>query len=249
MDKNPIMHIRKEKYEIAGIKVVMTTYYDETYNRAEKYISKGNWLEEEADVSIDLGQEFYENIYKNYMPYSTYEVIEYVYTGSLFHRYILKYNGCMLHSSAVVVDGYGYLFSANSGTGKSTHTNLWLKYFKDKAYIINDDKPTLKLENGQWYVYGTPWSGKYDINRNEKVKLGAIVFLEKSKENWIKELEVKEAITLFFKQTVRALKNPDNMDLVLEKIGLILTENPIYKMGCNISDEAVKVAYEKIKRI
>ena len=81
------------------------------------------------------------------MPYLNCEAIEYIYTGSYFHHLLLKYNGCMLHSSGVVVDGYAYLFSANSGTGKSTHTGLWLEHFKDKAYIINDDKPVLKKEN------------------------------------------------------------------------------------------------------
>ena len=183
------------------------------------------------------------------MPYSNYTTIEYMYTGSLFHRKLLEYNGCMLHSSAVVVDGYAYLFSANSGTGKSTHTELWLKHFKDKAFIINDDKPSLRLEDGQWYVYGTPWSGKHDINENVRVKLGAIVFLERSEKNWIEPLDVKEAIPLFFKQTVRKLHTTEKMDMVLERMEQILTENPIYKMGCNISDDAVTIAYNKIKRV
>ncbi len=118
-----------------------------------------------------------------------------------------------LHSSAVVVDGYAYLFSADSGTGKSTHTGLWLEHFKEKAFIINDDKPVLRLENGQWFVYGTPWSGKTDLNINVKAKLGAIVFLERAKENHITPIEVKEAIPLFFNQTVRRLKREEKMDL------------------------------------
>lgn len=249
MNNDPRLTIVKERYEIAGLKVLMTTYHKETMNRAKKYRAKNQWSEDEADFEIDLGQDFYEEIYEKYMPYSNYTTIEYMYTGSLFHRRLLEYNGCMLHSSAVVVDGYAYLFSANSGTGKSTHTELWLKHFKDKAFIINDDKPTLRLEDGQWYVYGTPWSGKHDINVNVRVKLGAIVFLERSEKNWIEPLDVKEAIPLFFKQTVRKLHTTEKMDMVLERMEQILTENPIYKMGCNISDDAVTTAYNKIKRI
>lgn len=249
MNNDSRLTIVKERYDIAGLKILMTTYHKETMRRAIPYRSNQDWKEEEADGVIDLGQEFYENIYKECMPYSNYTTIEYMYTGSLFHRFLLKNNGCMLHSSAVVVDGYAYLFSANSGTGKSTHTELWLKHFGDKAFIINDDKPSLRLENGSWYVYGTPWSGKHNINANTRAKLGAVVFLERAENNWIEPLDIKEAIPLFFNQTIRAFNKEENMDLVLEKMEQILTSNPIYKMGCNISEDAVITAYEKIRRV
>ena len=74
----------------------------------------------------------------------------------------------LLHSSAVVVDGYAYLFSADSGTGKSTHTGLWKQHFGDRAYIINDDKPAIRKVDGEWYVFGTPWSGKTDTSVNPR---------------------------------------------------------------------------------
>lgn len=249
MNSDSKLKIVKDRYDIAGLKILMTTYHKTTRERALSYRSNEEWDEDKADGIIDFGQSYYEEIYEKYMPYSNYNTIEYMYTGGLFHRFLLKNNGCMLHSSAVVVDGYAYLFSANSGTGKSTHTQLWLDHFGDKAFIINDDKPSLRMEDGQWYVYGTPWSGKHNINVNTKAKLGAIVFLERAEENQIEELDVKEAIPLFFNQTVRAMKNADKMDLVLEKMEQILTTNPIYKMGCNISDEAVVTAYEKIRRV
>ena len=99
------------------------------------------------------------------------------------------------------------------------------------------------------YVYGTPWSGKHDISKNIQVKLGGIVFLERSKENWINEISPKEAFALFFRQTVRKLKTEEKMDLALKNVENVLVSNPIYRMGCNISDEAVVTAYEKIRRI
>ena len=87
--------------------------------------------------------------------------LEYAYVGAEFNRKFLKYGGIMIHSSAVEVDGKAYLFSAPCGTGKSTHTKQWQKYFgADQAIIINDDKPVLRrLEDG-WYAYGTPLVGK-----------------------------------------------------------------------------------------
>lgn len=239
----------KQKYNIAGLKILMTTYYQKTKRQASDYIDNSDWDEEEADGVINIDLDFYEDIYNNYMPQASYDSIEYVYTGGVFNRILIGFEGCMLHSSAVVVDGYAYLFSADSGTGKSTHTQLWLKHFGDKAFIINDDKPALRCIDGEWYVYGTPWSGKTDQNVNVRAKLGAIVFLERSEENWISDISVKEALPKFFKQTIRRLQKEEKMDMVLNNMERILLQNPIYKMGCNISDDAVVTAYEKIRRV
>lgn len=238
----------RQRYEIAGLKVVLSTYYDRTRQQAEKYLAKEDWTEDKADIEIDREWDFYEE-YQTKYPGLNLEAIEYMLTGGLFNRYLLKYNGCMLHSSAVVVDGYAYLFSANSGTGKSTHTQLWKKQFGEKAYIINDDKPVLRNEGGHWYVYGTPWSGKSNQNENKKAELGAIVFLERAHDNWIDEIEVKEAIPMFFEQTVRKFNQLSNIEKTLELMGKALMDTPIYKMGCNISSDAVKTAYERIRRV
>lgn len=243
------LDMSKNKYDIAGLKILMTTYHQRTRRQAKPYLSKEWWDDEMADGVIDLGQKFYEEQHDTYLKYSGYDEIEYIYTGALFNRFLIPHTGCMLHSSAVVVDDYAYLFSADSGTGKSTHTNLWLKHFGDRAFIINDDKPAIRKIEDTWYVYGTPWSGKTDINVNTRVKLGAIVFLERSKDNWIEEMSIKEAIPKFLNQTVRKLKAEEKMDMVLKNMEMLLLENPIYKMGCNINDEAVVTAYEKIRRV
>lgn len=243
------MCCEKNKYEIAGLKILMTTYYNRTRSQAEPYLSTTEWEDEEADGIIDFGEEFYREEQNKYYQDLDCDNVEYLYTGSLFNRFLIKYNGCMLHSSAVVVDGYAYLFSADSGTGKSTHTGLWLRHFGDRAVVINDDKPAIRFIDGKCYVYGTPWSGKNDINENIKVNLGAIVFLERSKQNWIEEISVMDAIPRFFKQTIRKLKMEENMDLVLQNMEKVLMETPIYKMGCSISDDAVTMAYEKIRRV
>lgn len=240
----------KAKYEIAGLKVLMTTYYDRVREQAKDYLAKTDWDESDADHELDLGIDFYEEQkQKNPEIKSDDATVEYVLTGALFNRFLIAHNGLMLHSSAVVVDGYAYLFSADSGTGKSTHTKEWLKYLGDKAYVINDDKPAIRNVDGEWFVYGTPWSGKTDTNENAKAKLGAIVFLERSEDNWIEEDKVQEAIPKFFKQTVRRLNYEENMDKVLSTMEKMLSDVPVYKMGCNISEEAAKMAYEKIRRV
>lgn len=234
------------KYEIAGLKILMTTYYDRVKDLAKEYLAKSEW--DEPDHELNLGLEFYDSLKKDDLENIPDETVEYVTTGALFNRFLIAHNGIMLHSSAVVVDGYAYLFSADSGTGKSTHTNLWLDKFGDDAFIINDDKPAIRKINGEWYVFGTPWCGKNNTNKNAKAKLGAIVFLERSEENWIEKENIQDAIKKFFKQTTRRLNYEENMDKVLSTMESMLSEVPIFKMGCDISENAAKMAYEKIRR-
>lgn len=234
------------KYEIAGLKILMTTYFDRVKDLAKEYLAKSEW--DEPDHELNLGLEFYDSLKKDDLENIPDETVEYVTTGALFNRFLIAHNGIMLHSSAVVVDGYAYLFSADSGTGKSTHTNLWLDKFEDDAFIINDDKPAIRKIDGEWYVFGTPWCGKNNTNKNAKAKLGAIVFLERSEENWIEEENIQDAIKKFFKQTTRRLNYEENMDKVLSTMESMLSEVPIFKMGCDISEDAAKMAYEKIRR-
>ena len=144
-------------------------------------------------------------------------------------------------------DGRAYLFSADPGTGKSTHTSLWQKYFgEDEAKIINDDKPAIRLVDGELYVYGTPWSGKTDKNINMRVPIGAIVCLERSENNWVKEITPKEAIPFILQQTIRP-ENKSEMINLLTILDKVLRTIKVYRMGCNMDMEAVEVSYNSIK--
>lgn len=239
------------KCRIADLNVLLNLRFDRTINQAKAYLIDENTDEYKnfkEDISITVTDELIKNKQENDLKYCTGEDIEYICTGSMFYRYLLSYSGLLLHSSAVVVDGYAYLFSADSGTGKSTHTGLWLEYFKDRAYILNDDKPALRRGADGWKAYGTPWSGKYDISVNKGVKLGAIVFLERDTTNHIEELASVYAIQKFVAQTTRKLSKEANMNHLLTNLDLLLREVPVYNLGCNISMEAVEVAYNKIRR-
>lgn len=172
---------------------------------------------------------------------------EYITTGLAFARALLDFNGFCLHSSAIAVDNKAVLFAAKSGTGKSTHTRLWREYFgEDKAIMINDDKPAIRLmEDGVFYAYGTPWSGKTDLNTNVKVPLAAIVLLERSDTNWIELVNRREAVMQIY---VHALKpedgDKDKTIKLMDIVGKTAEKIPVYRMGCTISEEAVKLAYE-----
>jgi hypothetical protein len=150
----------------------------------------------------------------------------------------------VLHASALAYEGRAYLFSASCGVGKSTHARQWQNHFgADKVQIINDDKPAIRLLDGKFHVFGTPWSGKSDLNLNVQVPLQGICFLQQSDHNWIEKIDSKAAFKLLLNQTLRPheLQAMDNLLIFLDKL---IRQIPIYAMGCTISSEAVVMAYQ-----
>ena len=171
---------------------------------------------------------------------------QYLSCGQSFHTQLLDYNGTYIHASAVVVDDKAYLFSAPSGTGKSTHTALWLERFGDNAYILNDDKPVVRVLNDGIYVYGAPWSGKCDLSANKKVKLQGICFIERDSTDWIKPMDKNEATFKIYHASLRKL----TQEQVIKEFSIInniVNNIPIYRMGCTPTLNAVNVAYEGMR--
>lgn len=231
------------KYKIADLIVEYETKYNILKQRSEKYKIE---TDKPSDIQVIVKEEYVQHDLARYAD-ATREMAENIITGQLFYQKLLSFQGCFLHASCVVVDDKAYLFSADSGTGKSTHTGLWLKYLADKnPYILNDDKPAIRIFEDGIYAYGTPFSGKHDISENKKVKVQGICFLEQSKINFIQKLEPSEAIKLFLEQTTSYLKKED-MEKLLDVLEVVIKNIPIYKLYCNISEEAVKLSYHTMK--
>ena len=224
----------EECYCIAGL-IVKLNSFGRTRNQAAPYRM------ESVDSMITINSDWRQ--LKEKQPHLSDEDCEYISTGASFYRQLLNFDGLMLPSSAVVVDNRAYLFSAKSGTGKSTHTKLWLDYFGDRAFILNDDKPALRLENGIWYAYGTPWSGKYDINVNARVPLAGICMIHRSEKNEIQPFSNPKVILALLEQTLRPA-DPVLRTKLMELLDKLLTMVPVWEMGCNMNPEAAKVSYE-----
>ena len=235
---------RRCKYVIAGIKTGMILRDGWTTERQARQYEFD--FDGEPEITLGLEDEYIIERNKEF-PTLSLDDCEYMYTGSEFCTRLLAFDGFMLHASAVVVGDKAYLFSAPSGTGKSTHTSLWLETFKkDGAYILNDDKPVLRLIDGEVRTFGTPWSGKNDQSRNANVRLGGICFLERSEENWIKELSKKDALYRILDQTIRPQNEKEMTDL-LDVLDRCLENIKIWNMGCNISKDAAKMAFDTMK--
>ena len=152
-------------------------------------------------------------------------------------------NVLLFHGSVIAVDGNAYLFTAKSGTGKSTHTRLWREVFGDRAVMVNDDKPFLQITESGVIAWGSPWNGKHRLGSNIGVPLKAICILERSAENQIQPITAAQALPMLFQQSQRP-RNPANMAKYLELVDKLANCVAFYRMGCNMNPEAAKVSYE-----
>ena len=222
-------------YRIANLTVAIDSF-GRTVEQAEPYRC-------EPCQKVDIVIQSNWQALKKTQPHLSEEDCEYMSTGGSFYRQLLGFGGLLLHSSAVVVDGKAYLFSAPCGTGKSTHTKLWLRTFGERAVMLNDDKPALRLEDGIWYAYGTPWSGKYDISTNIRAEVAGIAMIERADTNSIEPYPGAKAIFAVMEQTARPASPALRMKL-LENLDKLLSDVPLWKLKCNMDPDAAIVAYE-----
>lgn len=152
----------------------------------------------------------------------------------------------LFHGSVIAVDGKAYLFTAKSGTGKSTHTRLWREYFGQRAVIINDDKPLVKITPDGVYAYGTPWDGKHRLSTNANAPLAGICILRRGRENMIREITAHEAYPMLMQQCYRPM-DTKAMTATMQILDQLKGIMSFYELYCNISKEAVEVAYNAMK--
>ncbi|MGN0629833.1 MAG: hypothetical protein ACI4JN_00760 [Ruminococcus sp.] len=161
--------------------------------------------------------------------------------------FLIDADTILFHGSVVAVDGEGYLFTAKSGTGKSTHTRLWRQYFGERAVMINDDKPLINIsENGEVKVYGTPWDGKHRLSTNTSVPLKAVCILERAKENHIEKISKESAYAMLLQQTNRPA-DPRKIAKTLVLLDRLAENTGLYRLGCNMDIEAAVTAYNGMK--
>ncbi|MGN0622971.1 MAG: hypothetical protein ACI4JA_03355 [Oscillospiraceae bacterium] len=226
-------------YNICGLTVQADFRHELMLARSAKYLCD---TDKTPDIVINYDRTALENSLKGLTDF-TLSDSEVMYTSYKFYDALPDFGGFMLHSSAVAVDNKAYLFSALSGTGKSTHTQQWVKLFGERACIINDDKPAILVEDGGIYACGTPWSGKSDMNMNVKVPLQGICVLERSAENFILPLDQGTAVFKILNQTMRP-DSPEKMNKLLDLLDMVIKRVPVWRMGCNISTQAAQVAYD-----
>ncbi len=155
---------------------------------------------------------------------------------------LFEFDTLVFHGSVIAVDGEGYLFTAKSGTGKSTHTRLWREMLGDRAIMVNDDKPFLRVESDGVSVCGSPWNGKHGLGNNVEVPLKAICILERGEKNEIRQISAKEAVVMLLQQSNRP-KQPQLMLKYMELLESVASKTTFYRLKCNMDPEAAEVSY------
>jgi len=155
-----------------------------------------------------------------------------------------------IHTSTVVCDGRAVLCLGESGTGKSTHTRLWLKNV-EHTHLLNDDSPIVSVADcptdGCARVYGSPWSGKTHCYLQESYPIAALLRLEQRPSNSIRRLSTFEAFGALQPSCPPALGYDETMlDIEVDFIGQVISTTPVYKMGCLPDDDAARMSHNAI---
>ena len=230
------------KYKIADLIVEMNPKYEESLKLAEPFLYDGA---DPADITLTISYDRLEETAANPKCFSTKPQLENFFLSGVFNRKAINYGTMLIHSSALIYDGGAYLFSGDSGVGKSTHTRLWLKAFGDKVHIMNDDKPVVKLYDDKAVAFGTPFDGGSGIALNESYPLKAIIFVERGEENSVRVPENKEIIQKLYFQTARMV-NRETAEKMLTNIERILSLTKFYVLSCNMDITAAYTAFESI---
>lgn len=180
----------------------------------------------------------------------------FAFAGS-FHQTLLIHASCIMVSSQFTVHSLqstvhnspmpvAFPFTAKSGTGKSTHTSLWMKYIEG-CELMNDDNPVIRIdEQGTPYIYGSPWSGKTPCYRNVKALLGAVTRIERAPENSIKREGPVQAFALMLPACSSMKWDSTIYDNLCESITKIIASIPIYTLYCLPDEEAARLCHKTL---
>ncbi|MDO4565137.1 MAG: hypothetical protein Q4C04_05935 [Clostridia bacterium] len=233
-------HIHMIKCRIADFNIIFHNRYEFVENLCRDYFSEF----EQADFSIAASED---DIRREHSAVGGLMSLDYCEATCLYRNLcneILLLDAFLLHGAAVEKDGQACIFLGKSGGGKSTHALLLTQYYPD-LNIINIDKPIIRLIDGKFFAYGTPWCGKEGVQTDARAEVKAICFLEKAADNSICRIEDFEAVNRYFHQLLIP-KEPQQAVKLLTLTDRFLRRTPAYLMRCSISYEAAQLSYNTL---
>ncbi len=229
------------KLALAGVTVRVRSRFESLKRFSKHFLYEGE--NEDFSVSVTDGQIADEK--KLY----DYEVSDSYVESTCIYREIAEllpnYDAFVFHGAAITYNDKGYIFTAPSGTGKSTHIKLWKDFLGEPVDIVNGDKPIIKLEGDGFSVFGSPWAGKENWGKNRKAPLCALCFVEQSPTNSVKRLSTSDVVARIIKQTYRP-KNVAAYLKTLELLDSMLKNVPVFLLRCDMSENAVKTSFEAL---
>ena len=239
----------KQLYRLADRTMEIDSLHPLIHRQCEEYWSEGNpdFIVRIVQTDIDFEREKSEQEDRSEGHTVQHFSDAYLETLAVYRKIAEKmpeYDTVLFHGSAIAVDGAAYLFTARSGTGKSTHARLWRELLGEKTVMVNDDKPLIRITDKEVIIYGTPWDGKHHLSSNMSTPLKAICILERARDNSIREITKQEALPMLIQQAYRPV-NPSVMARTLLLIDRLNVK--FYRLGCNMDISAAELSYNTMK--
>lgn len=233
-------------YSIAGLSIDIQNKYDFTEKQCAKYAAhprEGERLP--ADFSVAVSDDDIEKEREG----SEYTFSDgYLESIAIYRKICEKlpsYDALLLHSSVIEVGGRGIAFLAQSGVGKTTHTNMWSKLCGEDMCIINGDKPIIRFFGGEPFAFGTPWCGKEGFNTNKSCRLTDLCFIERGAINKLFPTPTREAVGKIMAQ-ILLTENGAAVGKTFELLDALLKQCRLWTVQCTPTVEAAKCAYDAI---
>jgi len=243
----------ENKYYIANKNIRIVSQHNYVHNMCSEYVSNQDATDFEVIITKDdlFLERQKSEIIIGQNGYASHNLSEGYLESLAVYRKItekmIEYNTILVHGSCVAYDGKGYLFTAKSGVGKSTHANLWKQFLGEDLVIINDDKPLISIQNNEIKAFGTPWNGKHHLGVNASVNLKSICVIERSSTNHIEHLSTTESYPIILQQVYR----PNSEVLLTKTLDLIdklVSSIDLWTLHCNKNIDAAKLAYETMSK-
>lgn len=240
------LHVRREedtglRIRMAGLTIELTPRYSDTAVLCQRYLASP---EATPDFSVSVTEEEI----RREGEADGCLALGYLETLALYRKIserVLETGRFLFHGSVLSFDGQGVLFTAPSGTGKSTHAALWRRLWGDRVTMVNDDKPLLTVGETCVFASGTPWDGKHRLSENITVPLRAIVLLSRGETNEIAPIGSGVVYPRLLGQTYRPAE-PTLLARTLELLDRALARTSLYALRCTPEPEAAVVAHRAI---
>ena len=237
----------KNTYQFAERKVEIHSVYSDIHSCCRDYLASGRPDFKVETTQSDIDREREKSIREGEMK-GSYDLTDACLEILAVYRRIAEkmpdYDTFLFHGSAVAVYGQAYIFTAKSGTGKSTHAALWRKMLGESAVMVNDDKPLIRAAEGKTVVYGTPWNGKHHLSSNISAPVRSICILEQAEVNAIRRISNEEAYPVLLQQTYRPAA-PAALSKTLQLLDRL--DVRFYRLSCNMELSAAELSYHTMK--
>lgn len=230
------------KILIADLVIEIDNKYDYIVKYCNNYLYDGDRktdifikiTEEDIIAQRNASEEDFENDY-----------LEYVAVYRKIADEILSFDAFVMHGTVIKVNNTGIMFTAISGTGKTTHMLYWMRLLGDRLTVINGDKPIIRFLDGVPYAYGTPWCGKEKLNTNDRVILSDICLIERGEVDQSMLATQLDVFSHFIKQIYRPSKT-ELINKTFDLAGKLFKFSNLRKFKCRKNISAAKTAYKAI---